>query len=154
MHAYEGIFAYIGPYVDEFGLGIVQNMSQNDLFLRPFVVDDVGTSVLPTLRQHWSVLVQAQDIYFSVKNYSLIFDVLRLMENDVTIDISQKRIFIIDDMEKSVVKKILARFTRTFDNASLYVISEQEAMNMFLQFSIGKTLIDQGILDNSLLQFT
>jgi hypothetical protein len=82
-----------------------------------------------------------------------VFDVLRLIDNDPAIDLSNKRIFIIDDMQKSILKKFLARFTRNLSDASLYVVSSQEAMNMFLQFSIGKTDHDDEMLAISRLQF-
>jgi len=154
--SYEDIFVYIGPYLDEFWLGIIQNMGQNGLFLRPFIVmnDTTTSGLVPSLRQHWSTISHAQDIYFSLQNYSLIFDVLRLMDTDPSIDLSSKRIFIIDDMQKSIVKKFLARFARTLDTVWLYVISSQEAMNMFLQLSIGQTDYDQEVLSSSYLQFS
>jgi len=82
----------------------------------------------------------------------MIFDVLRLMQEDDAIDLSTKNIFIIDDTNKSIVKKFLARFSRTIEGANIFVISSQEAMNVFLQLAIGKTSYDQSILDRSLLQ--
>jgi len=156
IQSYDAIYTYIGPYIDEFGVGIIQNMSQNNLFLRPFIVHDdsllSSSSLLSTLRQNWSHIVHTQDIYFSIKNYSMIFDVLRLMQEDDAIDLSTKNIFIIDDTNKSIVKKFLARFSRTIEGANIFVISSQEAMNVFLQLAIGKTSYDQSILDRSLLQ--
>jgi len=152
--AYESIFVYIGPYIDEFGMGIIQNMTQNNLFLRPFIIDDWWTNLIPIVRQNWSVFTQSNDIFFSVKNYSLIFDIIRLIQEDKNISLSDKRFFIIDDTQKSILKKFLARFTRHIDDVSLYVISSQEAMNMFLEFSIGKVVYDDSILQNSLLKFS
>ena len=154
--SYDDIFVYIGPYLDEFGLGIIQNMWQNGLFLRPFIVmnDTTTSGLVPSLRQHWSTIAHAQDIYFSLQNYSLIFDVLRLMDTDPSIDLSSKRIFIVDDMQKSIVKKFLARFARTLDTVWLYVVSSQEAINMFLQLSIGQTDYDENVLSSSYLQFS
>lgn len=149
--AYDAIFAYIWPYIDEFGIGIIQNMSQNNLFLRPFVVGDDLAAIVPLLRSHWSVLVQAQDIYFSLNNYAIIFDILRLLDQDPSIDISEKRIFVIDDMDKVIVKKFLTRFARSFDNVSVYVISSSEAMSMFLSLSIGKTDYISEDIEQSLL---
>lgn len=156
IQSYNAIYTYIGPYIDEFGVGIIQNMSQNNLFLRPFIVHDdllnSSSSLLSTLRQNWSHIIHTQDIYFSIKNYSMIFDILNLIQQDETIDLWTKNIFIIDDTNKSIVKKFLARFSRTIQGANIFVISSQEAMNMFLQLSIGKTSYDQSILDRSLLQ--
>lgn len=151
IQSYDAIYTYIGPYIDEFGVGIIQNMSQNNLFLRPFIVHDdslsSSSSLLATLRQNWSHIVHTEDIYFSMKNYSMIFDILRLMQEDATIDLSTKNIFIIDDTNKSIVKKFLARFTRTIQGVDIFVISSQEAMNNFLQLSIGKRLYDEAMLD-------
>lgn len=156
IQSYNAIYAYIWPYIDEFWVGIIQNMSQNNLFLRPFIVnDDSLTSsslLLSTLRQNWSYIIHTKDIYFSIKNYSLVFDVLRLMQQDKSIDISTKNIFIIDDTNKSIVKKILARFSKTIQWANIFVISSQEAMNIFLQLSIGKDGHDSSFLESSLLQ--
>lgn len=156
IESYDAIYAYIWPYIDEFGVGIIQNMSQNNLLLRPFIVHDdslsSSASLLSTLRQNWSYIVHTNDIYFSMKNYSMIFDVLRIIQQDETIDLSTKNIFIIDDTNKSIVKKFLARFSRTIQWAKIFVISSQEAMNIFLQLSIGKISYDQSILDGSLLQ--
>jgi hypothetical protein len=156
MQSYDAIYTYIWPYIDEFGVGIIQNMSQNNLFLRPFIVNDDSLSssawLLSTLRQNRSSIVRSNDIYFSMKNYSLIFDVLRLIQQDPSIDITNKNIFIIDDTNKSIVKKFLARFSRTIQWVNIFVISSQEALNIFLQLSIGKTSYDEDMLDASLLQ--
>ena len=156
IQSYDAIYAYIWPYIDEFGVGIIQNMSQSNLFLRPFIINDdslnSSTSLLSTLRQNWSYIVHSNDIYFSMKNYSMIFDILRLMQQDPSVDLSTKNIFIIDDTNKSIVRKFLARFIRTIDGTNIFVISSQEAMNIFLQLSIGKTSYDQTMLDWSLLQ--
>gem|GEM_PF-1604526 len=131
-------------------------MSQNNLFLRPFIVTDdslsSSSSLLSTLRQNWSSIIHSKDIYFSLKNYSLIFDVLHLMQQDKSVDLSTKKIFIIDDTNKTIVKKFLARFSRTIEGANIFVLSSQEAMNGFLQLSIGKVSYDQIVLDGSLLQ--
>jgi len=156
IQSYDAIYSYIWPYIDEFGVGIIQNMSQNNLFLRPFIVTDdslsSSSSLLSTLRQNWSSIIHSKDIYFSLKNYSLIFDVLHLMQQDKSVDLSTKKIFIIDDTNKTIVKKFLARFSRTIEGANIFVLSSQEAMNGFLQLSIGKVSYDQIVLDGSLLQ--
>ena len=156
IQSYNAIYTYIGPYIDEFWVGIIQNMSQNNLFLRPFIVHDDSLNssslLLSNLRQNWSHIVHTKDIYFSMKNYSMIFDVLRLMQQDDSIDLSDKNIFIIDDTNKSIVKKFLARFSKTIPGVNIFVISSQEAMNIFLQLSIGKTVYDQSMLDRSVLQ--
>lgn len=156
IQSYDAIYAYIWPYIDEFGVGIIQNMSQNNLLLRPFIVNDdsltSSSSLLSTLRQNWSYVVHTNDIYFSMKNYSMIFDILRIMQQDTSIDLWAKNIFIIDDTNKSIVKKILARFSRTIEGANIFIISSQEAMNIFLQLAIGKKTYDETVLNSSLLQ--
>ena len=137
---YKAIYVYIGTYMDDFNFGIIQNIKQNDVLLRTIVITDEmvanPSAFLQMIQQQRSYIKYTKDIFFSLKNYSLIFDVLRLFEKDTSAHLSSKRVFIIDDTNKVIVKKFLARFMSAIDVSSVYVISPGDAITIFLQLSI------------------
>lgn len=156
--AYKSIYVYVWQYIDDFNFGIIQNIKQNDVLLRTFIITDEmianPTMFMQMIRQQRSYLSHANDIYFSLKNYSLVFDVLLLLDKDPLVGLSSKNVFIVDDTNKSIAKKFLARFVQKVKPLWLYIISPDEMIDMFLQLSIGKQPYSFELIQDSLLQFS
>lgn len=139
VQTYNDLYVYIGSFMSEFNRSLLTNIKQNKYILYTYIPtdEDLGRPDVfaQSLMQQMPYLTQTKTIFLSMENYARIFDIIYAMQK-ADVDFESVKIFVISTTNKTIVKKILARFMKETGLRSIYVISPQDAQQIFLQMSI------------------
>lgn len=157
VRIFKKMYTYIGTFLEDFNFWIVNTIKQKDTLLHTVIIANPTTStpdnMTETFLEQKEYIQHAPDIFIYFPNYSTIFDALAQLQDKYGTDISNKRVFFIDDTNKSIVKKFLARFIKQTRTQSVFVLNKQELGEIFLHLSIGKDPYSAELLDRSRITF-
>lgn len=115
VQTYNDLYVYIGSFMSEFNRSLLTNIKQNKYILYTYIPtdEDLGRPDVfaQSLMQQMPYLTQTKTIFLSMENYARIFDIIYAMQK-ADVDFESVKIFVISTTNKTIVKKILARFMK------------------------------------------
>jgi len=158
IKVFDTSYVYMGPFLDDFNFGLLENIQQQGSLLHTFIVPDTvnidEVKFLSNLQQQIAYLHNSQDIFINIENYGLIFSTLGSLQKQFGIDFNTKNVFIIAPNNKQIVKKFLVKFTKESGLQSVYVIERHEFDQILVNLSIDKQGYDQVLLQESSMDFS
>jgi len=134
---------YIWNFMDIFNSDIDKTIEQNNILLQTnFVSTETQKDKEKfdaQLEQQINYLQDTKDLFFYIDNYGLLFNALHKFQENWQLQLDDKKIFLISNVNKTVIKKFMAKFIKEANINSIYVINTQEFDNILFNLSIGKT---------------
>jgi hypothetical protein len=157
VDTYEQVYTYIGPFVDDFNYGVLDNIKDTDQIFYTYIPVETTTKTSQMFIQaslaQLDYIRASEDIFRGAQNYALLFDLIHRLESDYNINMSNKNIFVIDNTNKTIVKTFLARFIKEYEVKNIYVVNDTELSQILLDISVGKPAYTSLFLENAHVGF-
>ncbi len=137
INVYKKIYLYIWLYEPFLDLDIVGNYRKEDILFKKIllydVVYDTQENFLKFFKDNIYYIKRADNIIINYNNVTSIFDMLVFLNKYYNIDFSSKKIFVIYDGNKNLIKKLLLKYMKLLDIKGVYILDKKYLIDLIVK---------------------
>lgn len=152
---YKSVF-YIGYDLNEFSIGYENNFKNNAILFNKVLAWNSAFSeeeIYNSLIEKQNMLNNADTIIVNDKEIDIVFQVLSKLSRVENVDLSDKDIFVINNTNKHLMKRILSKYTQLIKNDSIYIMDSSHLLNLLSDLSFGKDVLKESLIEVFPLSF-
>ncbi len=146
---YKSVF-YIWYDLEEFGIWYENNFKSNAiLFNKALVSNNVFSEdeIANKLIEKKNILKNSDIIIINNKETDTVFQMLWKLAKSENIDFSKQEIFVINNTNKHLMKRILSKYIMLINNKNIYMINNDHLLNLISEISFGKDIINESLIE-------
>ena len=141
---------YIWYDLKEFNIWYENNFRNNAILFSKILVsnnvfseDDIKNKLL----EKHNEIKNADIIIINNRETDTIFQVISRLSQSENINLSNKEIFVINNLNKHFMKRILSKYISLIDNKSTYVVNNTHLLSLLSDLSFGRDVIQEWLLE-------
>ncbi|MEF2175168.1 MAG: 7TM domain-containing protein [Candidatus Absconditabacteria bacterium] len=142
IHVYKGFVYYLGDAVNELDLGLENNFEKSGLLFNKLILSNnsifIENEFAGKMQQDTETLKSSNIIIINNKNFSSIFQALGSLAKNEEYNFSDKKIFVISELNENFMKRLLARNYKNLGNSKIYIVNNTFLLNFLTSISLGK----------------
>ncbi|HKL43703.1 MAG TPA: 7TM domain-containing protein [Candidatus Absconditabacterales bacterium] len=146
---YKSVF-YIGYDLEEFGIGYENNFKSNAILFNKVLVSNSVFSedeIVNKLLEKQNILKNSDIIIVNNKETDTVFQILGKLSKSENIDFSKQEIFVINNTNKHLMKRILSKYIMLIKNENIYMINNDHLLNLISEISFGKNIVNESLIE-------
>lgn len=154
---YKSEIIYLWKETEGLSLWFSENFEKHQIFFNPIILEEKKTfseeEFIEKINSSLSDIKQSNTIIINTNNFDWIFQILWEINNNDEIKLKSKNIYLITDINKSFLKRSLAKYIKLIWVDKIYTLPEDEFLNFMTALSFEKELIGQAYITNFSLTF-
>jgi len=154
---YKSSITYLWTENEWLSLGFSENFEKHQIFFNPIILEDRKTFSEEefTNKINWALddIKQSNTIIINANNFDGIFQILGKVNENGNIGLKGKTIYLITDINKSFLKRTLAKYIKLIGVEKIYTLPQDELLNFMTALSFEKKITDQTYITNFSLTF-
>ena len=154
---YKSSIVYLGTENEGLSLGFSENFEKHQIFFDPIILEDKKTfseeEFINKINSALDDITQSKTIIINTNNFDGIFQILGKMNSENNIGLKDKSVYLVTNINKSFLKRTLAKYIKLIDVKMIYTLPQDELLNFMTALSFEKKITDETYITNFSLTF-
>lgn len=154
---YKSEIMYLGKENEWLSLWFSENFEKHQVFFNPIILEEKKTfseeEFLKKINSSLDDIKASKTIIINTNNFDGIFQILWEINHSDEIELRNKTIYLITDINKNFLKRTLAKYIKLIGVEKIYTLPQDELLNFMTALSFEKEIGDQMYITSFSLTF-
>lgn len=157
INVYENIFLYIGKDSEDLQLWFDENFQKHNTFFKKIFIKEKKIfwedELLNQILENIAYIKNSSNIIINTNNFDNLLQLIGNVNTTENLKLNEKNIYLITDLNKNFLKRILAKYLNLVGVEKLYTVNEKDFLNILSKLSFEKNIEKENITTTFSLSF-
>lgn len=157
INVYEKILLYLWKDNEDFKVGFDDNFKKSNTLFKKVIIKEKKLfgedELISQVSENSSYIKNSSIIIINISNFDSFFQVLWGINKTENLNLNKKDIYLITDLNKHFLKRIVAKYLNTVGLEKIYTISDDDFFNILSKLSFNKQIKNDPLITTFSLSF-